>query len=78
MVEYGLKPSKNELGWADFRLTHSAQIERWWEIVCGAYLIVSLYSDSLLKSAANHEAKISIHPGWDEKKAGKISEIIYA
>jgi len=28
-VEYGLKQSKNELGWADFRMTSYAQIERW-------------------------------------------------
>lgn len=28
-VEYGLKQSKNELGWADFRLTHYSQIDKW-------------------------------------------------
>ena len=28
-VEYGLKQSKNELGWADFRLTHYPDIEKW-------------------------------------------------
>lgn len=28
-VEYGLKQSKNELGWADFRLTNYPQIKRW-------------------------------------------------
>jgi len=39
-VEYG---SKNELGWADFRMTSYAQIERWWEIVMSAYLLVSLH-----------------------------------
>jgi len=43
-VEYGLKQSKNELGWADFRMTSYAQIERWWEIVMSAYLLVSLHS----------------------------------
>ena len=40
-VEYGLKPSKNELGWADFRVTNYAFIEKWWEIVVTAYLMVS-------------------------------------
>jgi hypothetical protein len=30
------------LGWADFRLTHYTQIERWWELVSSAYLMVSL------------------------------------
>ena len=43
-VEYGLKQSKNELGWADFRVTKYAQIEKWWEIVMSAYLMVSLHS----------------------------------
>jgi len=38
-VEYGLKPSKNELGWADFRLTNYPQIEKWWEIIFSAYLM---------------------------------------
>jgi SRSO17 transposase len=43
-IEYGFKQSKNELGWADFRLTHDKHIEKWWEIVCSAYLMVSLQS----------------------------------
>jgi SRSO17 transposase len=36
-VEYGLNQSKNELGWADFRLTKYQNIEKWWEIVFSAY-----------------------------------------
>ncbi len=44
-VEYGLKQSKNELGWADFRVTHYEQIERWWQVIMSAYLMVSLHSD---------------------------------
>jgi SRSO17 transposase len=28
-VEYGLKQSKNELGWADYRFTRYCDIERW-------------------------------------------------
>lgn len=43
-IEYGFKQSKNELGWADFRLTEYTDIERWWEIVSSAYLMVSLQS----------------------------------
>ena len=43
-IEYGLKQAKNELGWADFRVTDYASIERWWELVCCAYLLVSLQS----------------------------------
>jgi hypothetical protein len=41
-IEYGFKQSKNELGWADFRLTEYKDIEKWWEIVSSAYLMVSL------------------------------------
>ena len=43
-IEYGFKHSKNELGWADFRLTDYKDIEKWGEIVCSAYLMVSLQS----------------------------------
>jgi SRSO17 transposase len=38
-VEYGLKQSKNELGWADFRVTDYAQIQKGWEVVMSAYLL---------------------------------------
>jgi hypothetical protein len=31
-VEYGLKQSKDELGWADFRLTDYSQIKKWWRV----------------------------------------------
>jgi SRSO17 transposase len=65
-VEYGLKQSKNELGWADFRVTHYAQIEKWWELVCSAYLMVSLFSHSLLKSASENELKFVNHQSWSE------------
>lgn len=43
-VEYGLKQSKDELGWADFRMTDSSQIQKWWEVVMSAYLMVSLHT----------------------------------
>lgn len=46
-VEYGLKQTKNELGWADFRLTNYTDIEKWWEIVASAYLLVSFHSKAL-------------------------------
>lgn len=44
-IEYGFKQVKNELGWADFRLTDYGSIERWWEIIFSAYLLVSLQAD---------------------------------
>lgn len=64
-VEYGLKQSKNELGWADFRVTHYPQIEKWWEIVCSAYLLVSLHSEQLLKLPPQSESNFSSHPWWN-------------
>lgn len=73
-VEYGLNQSKNELGWADFRLTQYQDIEKWWEIVCSAYLLVSLEAD-LQKTSEKTTTSISgskvrellgEHPEWDE------------
>lgn len=46
-IEYGFKQCKDQLGWADYRVTHYAQIERWWEIVSSAYLMVSLQFSGL-------------------------------
>jgi SRSO17 transposase len=67
-IEYGFKHIKNELGWADFRLTEYAAIARWWELVCCAYLLVSLHCPAL--QAANPvvpslaSAPTSAHPRW--------------
>jgi SRSO17 transposase len=55
-VEYGLKQSKNELGWADFRVTDYAQIEKWWDVVMSAYLLVSLHSHRLNPPQKNTSA----------------------
>ena len=44
-IEYGFKQSKQELGWSDFRVTSYPAIEKWWEIVSSAYLMVSLQSE---------------------------------
>ena len=49
-IEYGFKQSKQELGWADFRVTSYAEIERWWEMVSSAYLMVSLQADMLTRA----------------------------
>ncbi|MCC5651865.1 IS701 family transposase [Nostoc sp. XA013] len=70
-VEYGLKQSKNELGWADFRLTHYPDIERWWEIVCSAYLMVSLHSEQMQVSLPKQESKFALHPWWDNGNGWK-------
>jgi len=72
-VESGLKQSKNELGWADFRVTDYAQIEQWWEIVMSAYLMVSLHSQVLIPTPDNSInssadpilTKFREHEWWD-------------
>ena len=70
-VEYGLKQSKNELGWADFRLTHYPQIEKWWEIICSAYLMVSLHSEQVVQAPPQSESKFASHPWWDNGNGWK-------
>ena len=50
-IGYGFKQAKDELGWADYRLTDSSSIERWWELVMCAYLLVSLQAPLFAASA---------------------------
>ena len=78
-IEYGLKQSKNELGWADFRVTDYPQIEKWWEVVMSAYLMVSLHSDvlnsnDLLEEDSemdNIRSMFSKHAWWDAGEGWK-------
>lgn len=42
LIVYAFKQAKNELGWADFRITNYQAIEKCWEVVMSAYLLVSL------------------------------------
>jgi SRSO17 transposase len=70
-VEYGFRQSKNELGWADFRVTHYEQIQKWWELVMSAYLIVCLHSESLNPSVAPVPESFQEHQGWNERKGWK-------
>ena len=51
-IEYGFKHAKDELGWADYRLTDAQSIERWWELVMCAYLLVSLQAPALAAAPA--------------------------
>jgi SRSO17 transposase len=73
-IEYGFRQCKNELGWADFRLTSYPQIEKWWEIVFSAYLMVSLYGEQFEKievsschsTAVNIINKFRKHYRWHD------------
>jgi SRSO17 transposase len=73
-VEYGFKQAKDELGWADYRVTDYHAIERWWEIVCSPYLLVSLQSpvllppvtgDAALPPPASPVRRFAAHRWWD-------------
>src|SRR5271166_5485224 len=70
-IEYGFKQAKDELGWADYRLTDAASIERWWELVMCAYLLVSLQAPALATAPADSAeptppAAALQHPAWTE------------
>jgi hypothetical protein len=81
-IEYGFKHAKHELGWADFRVTDYASIERWWELVSCTYLLVSLQSpvfqladDSSERShpstVATPPDRFSEHRWWDSGQGWK-------
>ena len=72
-IEYGFKQIKNELGWADHRLTDYPAIERWWELVFSVYLMVSLLTPGFATmdphelpagSPARTHAWWDAGPGW--------------
>ena len=81
-IEYGFKHAKNELGWADFRVTDYASIERWWELVSCTYLLVSLQSPALQQATDSskqaHPATVTAPPDrfaehrwWDSGQGWK-------
>ncbi|MEB3294989.1 MAG: IS701 family transposase [Synechococcales bacterium] len=70
-IEYGLKQSKNALGWADFRVTDYKQIERWWEIVMSAFTMVSLFSDTFNREGPLSHSTFAQHPWWDHQRGWK-------
>lgn len=85
-IEYAFKQVKNELGWADFRVTDYQSIERWWELVMSTYLLVSIQANyfqletiipdstsqvSTLKSVSSNP--FSNHPWWDSGDSWKSS-----
>ena len=59
-IEYGFKHAKDDLGWADYRVTEYASIERWWELVMSAYTLVSLQSADV--AALGHLARSPPRP----------------
>jgi SRSO17 transposase len=85
-IEYGFKHAKDDLGWADYRVTDFASIERWWELVMSAYTLVSLQSPAF--ATRGHmgtppppggtaelppSAPVQAHPAWDTSTGWKHS-----
>jgi SRSO17 transposase len=79
-VEYGFRQVKSELGWSDYKLTDYAAIEKWWEVVCSAYLMISLQTEVMkpVPEAKNREEEevesqsiISQHKWWCEGQGWK-------
>jgi hypothetical protein len=62
-IEYGCKQAKDELGWADDRLTDAASMERWWEVVMCAYLLVSVQAPVFALAPADTAPADTAHPG---------------
>lgn len=60
-IEYGFKQVKNELGWADFRVTDYISIERWWEVVLSTYLLISCYANEFQDCCQNHGSRIRVN-----------------
>ncbi|MEL6383677.1 MAG: IS701 family transposase, partial [Cyanobacteria bacterium J06626_18] len=65
------KQAKDALGWADFRLTHYDQIEKWWELVMSAFLMVSLFADAFNDSCPLSHQPFAQHPGWESQSGWK-------
>ncbi len=70
-VEYGFKQIKSELGWADFRVTYYAHIEKWWQLVMSAYLMVSLHSEVFNPSVKPVPEQFQKHDLWNQKQSWK-------
>lgn len=70
-IEYGLKQAKDALGWADFRMTRYEQIEKWWELVMSAFLMVSLFADPFNDSCPLAHQQLTQHPWWNHQSGWK-------
>lgn len=70
-IEYGLKQSKDALGWADFRVTRYEQIERWWEVVMSAFTMVCLFAQQFNTHCPITHQVFARHPWWQNQSGWK-------
>ena len=75
-VEYSFRQCKQELGWTDYRFTNFKEIDKWWEIIMSAYLMISLNTQVFLSldtsDSQNHETETSAidftaHSQWNHQ-----------
>ena len=70
-IEYGLKQAKDTLGWADFRMTSYEQIQKWWELVMSAFLMVSLFADAFNDACPLSHQQFVQHSWWNNQRGWK-------
>ena len=81
-IEYSFRQCKQELGWTDYRFTDFASIEKWWELILSAYLMISLHTPPLRQSTESvtpdpdtdndHSLlRMSKHPHWQPDRGWK-------
>ena len=75
-VEYSFRQCQQELGWTDYRFTNFEDINKWWEIIMSAYLMISLNTQVFLSlntsDSQDFEAETSTidfftHPQWNHQ-----------
>jgi len=65
-LEYEFIQCQQELGWRDYRLTQFSQIEKWWELILSAYLMISLNSKPFLSlNSSESETQKDFEPNVD-------------
>ncbi len=79
-VEYGFRQCKQELGWTDYRFINFREIEKWWELIMSAYLMISLNPQTFLalnsSDLADTESNkttidFAFHPQWNHQTGWK-------
>jgi SRSO17 transposase len=79
-VEYSFRQCKQELGWTDYRFTNFQEINKWWEIIMSAYLMISLNTQTFLSLnstilAHPQSSKITLnftyHSQWNNQTGWK-------
>ena len=62
-------------GWADYRLTDAHSMQRWWELVMCAYLLVSLQAPAFalqdLPAVHSETSSTPPHPAWTDDASWK-------